>query len=210
MGLFDRLLATVLPSSQPEANSASMGPYVPGSAQLRTPGHPTAFILPEERYRSAAQTFGKGNEAGMTVSKPDLFSRLMSLTSPTNRAIASAAGEGPAVVLPENHSHGTALHEGVHALLKSGSQPNPADVAAIIPAEGREALARNYTPEQIGEEVPANAMTDPASLAVYGDNGPAGAPTGRSVAERYLALNGLDPATAAGLRKMWGMQNATH
>lgn len=191
----------------PNAQPAPEANYVQGQAQLRTPGHPTAFVLPADKYKSAVGAFGSGGEQGMTVSKPDVFSRLMSVMSPTNRAIAASGGAGPTVVVPEGASRPTIQHEATHALLKNGASPDAAAVNALIPAEGRASMARFYSPEQMAEEVPARAMTEPGSMQLDAlGNGPN---SGAAVRAQYLnLLQQKDPAKASLLRKQWAMQGA--
>jgi|SRR5579859_5100879 len=182
--------------------------YVQGQAQLRTPGHPTAFILPQDKYDSAISTFGGGNR-GATVEKPSAFAGMMSLISPTNRAIYQAGEKGPAVVLPRNFRPGDLQHEATHAVLADAKLPDPAAVNALMPPEGRDSLARaGYgLPADMAEEVPARAMTDPRTMMLDADgNGQHSAPVVRA---QYLnMLQQTDPAKAAVLRKMWAMQGA--
>jgi hypothetical protein len=200
-------LDSVMQWLMPTAQAASEPNYVQGQAQLRTPGHPTAFVLPADKYQSAVSAFGAGGEQGMTVSKPDVFSRLMSFANPTNRAIAAAGGAGPTVVLPEGASRPTIQHEATHALLKNGALPNAEAVDALIPTEGRASMARFYSPEQMAEEVPARAMTEPGSMQL--DASGAGPRSGAAVRAQYLnMLQASDPVKAAGLRKLWAMQGA--
>src|SRR5579859_581647 len=198
---FTRKINTILPywlAGQVSPSGDPMQGMIPGQAQLRTPGHPTAFVLPQDQYQSAVGAFGKGGEQAMTLRDPGVMDWLMSRMSGPTRSIYSAAQRGPAVILPQDYEHPTAEHEGIHAFL-GAPNINPEKVNSMLTPEARASLARYYSPAEMAQEVPART-NEPQSMGMN---------TGSDVRRKYLdLLRGVDPSKATALAKYWGLSGS--
>lgn len=163
---------------------------VEGHAQMRL-GHGDAYILPQDQYNQATKDFGQGGEQAMTVSgQPNLLDHVMNLLGMQASPIVRSAMRGPTVIAPQKaadftinpEATATMRHEAIHALLHGAdTKPDTLAVQDLIPAEGLVSLSRYYNPQEIAQELPARALTQPQSMQMY-------PPEGQAAMQKYLQM----------------------
>lgn len=163
--------------------------YVPGQAQTRM-SHADAYILPPEQYDNAVRAYGKGSqevgpEQAMTLNAtPNAMDSVLNFLGLHASPLMQSAMKGPTIVAPQPRTDtdspsgidprwsSNIRHEAVHALLHGAdSKLNTMAVESLVPGDALVALSRYYNPQEISQEIPARAMTDPTSLMMYSDEG---------------------------------------
>lgn len=191
-----RLLAALpyhLGSIMLNQNSAGGNPgdgmqgYVPGQAQTRL-SHANAFIQPQDQYNQTVKQYGAGGEEAMTLSaQPNALDSVLNFFGSHLSPLAQSISHGPTVVIPQGGPGGAdptqsrdnplvpgglpatsnIAHEAVHALLHGkDTQLNTTAVEHLVPADALVSLSRYYNPQEIAQEIPARAGTDPLSLSL--------------------------------------------
>jgi len=185
-----RRIIQQLPAWISQQQADPMQGDVAGHAQMRL-GHGDAYILPENQYNTARQQFGQGGEQAITISaQPNILDHVMNLLGMQASPLMRSALRGPTVVAPQKAADFTAnpeatatmRHEAIHALLHGAdTKPNVMAVQDLIPAEALVSLSRFYNPQEIAQELPARATTQPESLQMYPEEG-------RVAMQKYLQM----------------------
>lgn len=205
-----RQLLNALPAwfaASPPNPQGDMGGMLPGQAQTRL-SRANAFILPENQYQQAVNSFGQGGEQAMTLSAdPSSMDKVLNFLGLTAGPLAKSALSGPTVVARQSSADPTQSrdnplvpgglnatsdiqHEAVHALLHGAdSKMNTMAVQDLVPADALVSLSRYYNPQEIASEIPARAVAEPQSLGLKStpEDDPQNA-KGKLVASQYADM----------------------
>ena len=172
-----RSLLNALPSmfaASPPNPEGDLGGYSLGQAQTRLSGA-NAFFLPQDQYNQVRQATDPHNSAqALTLSaQPNMLDNLLNFIGMKASPVMQSAMHGPTVVAPQPKEPtdpsqmANIRHEAVHALLHGiDDKLNIMRVQDLVPAEALVQMSRYYNPQEIAQEIPARAMTDPMSLSL--------------------------------------------